>query len=411
MTGAFLEKFMRISDEKTVGNIAIVSNDPSVTSIQFIHVDFTKAVVGAMKSLKGRSFSNIELLSCRGNIDTVLSLVFNGMRVAALRLEDIHLRQSSAKFLGEALAESHTLSHLHLQRQFMSDDVAEAFSYGLRHTLCLKSLLWYNDCSPKSEYQQRIILESLRDNESLRRLGMCRVDNICPAKFLKYVLHHRSLQHLSMTLQQLDPEVLELMEGIPKLHSSRLISVSLSLRTWDDIDILPSIGRIRFRLNFSSKPSREELDRLGKLLQINSSIESLNLGHTGLKDNDVHLLGKFFEKSLSLKNVNLNGCQIHRKGGEYLLRSVQLNQMLESLEFPPNCIHSTRIQHYADLNKGGRKQLTRGNAVPLALWPFLLNRAGKICYQKGSRLFQKDNEIRRANVIYHLLQGPATLDR
>jgi hypothetical protein len=58
--------------------------------------------------------------------------------------------------------------------------------------------------------------------------------------------------------------------------------------------------------------------------------------------------------------------------------------------------HGAKIQHFLDLNEMGRV-LVASNAVPLSVWPHVLERA--------NRQFAG---ARRANVIFHLLHGPMT---
>jgi hypothetical protein len=79
------------------------------------------------------------------------------------------------------------------------------------------------------------------------------------------------------------------------------------------------------------------------------------------------------------------------------LRSAGKTSYLES--FWKKTCHRAKIQHFLDLNETGRV-LVANNTMPLAFWPFVLERANK--QFEGSR---------RANVLFHLLHGPVTTSR
>jgi hypothetical protein len=57
------------------------------------------------------------------------------------------------------------------------------------------------------------------------------------------------------------------------------------------------------------------------------------------------------------------------------------------------------------LNRCGRILLVRGGAIPLSVWPIVLARANKVLIHSRSA------ERRTHNAIFHLLQGPALMQR
>jgi hypothetical protein len=62
-----------------------------------------------------------------------------------------------------------------------------------------------------------------------------------------------------------------------------------------------------------------------------------------------------------------------------------------------------KIQHFKDLNRGGRILLAHdGGAIPLSVWPIVLARANTMPF------VSKEG---KPNLIYHLLQGPALMQR
>jgi hypothetical protein len=72
----------------------------------------------------------------------------------------------------------------------------------------------------------------------------------------------------------------------------------------------------------------------------------------------------------------------------------------DDLESP---IHR-KIQHFKDLNRCGRILLARegGTMIPLSVWPLVMAQADRLL---------SDNTERSQNAIFHLLQGPALMQR
>jgi hypothetical protein len=71
--------------------------------------------------------------------------------------------------------------------------------------------------------------------------------------------------------------------------------------------------------------------------------------------------------------------------------------LMDADSFPP------QVQHLMDMNGCGRV-LLRDGSPPLSVWPLVLVKAIDDTYLE-------DNPSRMANVIYHLLQGPAFVSR
>jgi hypothetical protein len=68
-----------------------------------------------------------------------------------------------------------------------------------------------------------------------------------------------------------------------------------------------------------------------------------------------------------------------------------------------------KIQHFKDLNQCGRILLAHaGGTIPLSVWPIVLARAYTV--MRGSPWSHKKEE-RTHNAIFHLLQGPALMQR
>jgi hypothetical protein len=69
-----------------------------------------------------------------------------------------------------------------------------------------------------------------------------------------------------------------------------------------------------------------------------------------------------------------------------------------------------KIQHFKDLNRCGRILLARDGAIPLSVWPIVLARANTLLVLDSTELVI-DSKERAPNAIFHLLQGPALMQR
>jgi hypothetical protein len=137
-------------------------------------------------------------------------------------------------------------------------------------------------------------------------------------------------------------------------------------------------------------------------------LEELNLADNRISDQG---LGAFASRPISscLRRLDLHCDHIFSADeNRYLLEALQLNPQLGKIEndwddrldpFPPD------VRHLLDLNWCGRVLLGQDTSVPLSIWPVVLGRANTAFRQESNQ------EERRANAIFHLLQGPALMQR
>jgi hypothetical protein len=194
-------------------------------------------------------------------------------------------------------------------------------------------------------------------------------------------------------------------------------------------------------LNFASQGNDESglTGLLGPLsqgfLQGNKSLTRLNLLSNGLLDKDMDDLGQILA-TCQLEQLNLTENRITHSGfvcltqntpksltrfdcsdsdfdqeevACYTLTLFEEHPQLweDGLEWEDSKlpIHQ-KIQHFKDLNRCGRVLLVLGGAIPLAVWPIVLARANKVLVSYRYRSAE-----RTANAIFHLLQGPALMQR
>jgi hypothetical protein len=87
---------------------------------------------------------------------------------------------------------------------------------------------------------------------------------------------------------------------------------------------------------------------------------------------------------------------------QFVRSNPELGHLGERFEFAKSDLYTPLTEHYLDLNRSGRILLSANVSrpgIPLSVWPTVLERA--------NQLNQKNAGRRQANVLYHLLHGPA----
>jgi hypothetical protein len=178
--------------------------------------------------------------------------------------------------------------------------------------------------------------------------------------------------------------------------------------------------------------------RLGMLtegLRWNEKLTSLNLSSNQLVDKDIDLLGQILV-TCRLRTFDLSDNIITLSGFVSLTQNIP--KSLKSFDFNGNAFGKEeaachilalfeeqpqlwedgfdwseskspthqKIQHYKDLNRRGRILLAGENSIPLSVWPIVLARANTLPEEDS-----RDSDERTSNAIFHLLQGPALMQR
>jgi hypothetical protein len=175
-------------------------------------------------------------------------------------------------------------------------------------------------------------------------------------------------------------------------------------------------------------------------------LKYLNLSQTGLSDADLGNLVEGLSTCPRLKTFHLSSNTLTHNGLELLasqplpsaLRRLSLDctdfdkekrprLMLRLLQDNPQLwsisgwddgagdVLGGEILHFMDLNQSGRILLGKDHqgSVPLSLWPLVLERVnGLFVGPRYARLSKPpDKPARKANAIFHLLQGPVLMQR
>jgi hypothetical protein len=161
------------------------------------------------------------------------------------------------------------------------------------------------------------------------------------------------------------------------------------------------------RLNLSScQLLDEDMDHLGQILAT-CKLETMDLGDNSITPSGFVSCTQNIPKSL--KSFDFSGIEFEEE--EAVCHTLTLFEEHPQLwddglewEDSKSPIHR-KIQHFKDLNRCGRiLLLARDGAIPLSVWPIVLARANTV--MEGSR-----SEERTLNAIFHLLQGPALMQR
>jgi hypothetical protein len=195
-------------------------------------------------------------------------------------------------------------------------------------------------------------------------------------------------------------------------------------------------------LDFSDQCTADNADdgltgHLGLLvqgfLQGTKSLTHLTLSCNGLLDKDIDHLGQILS-ICKLQNLDLSANRFTHIG--FVILTQNIPKSLRSFDFSENhfdkddvACHTLKlfeeypqlfedgfdwddsespihrkIQHFKDLNRCGRilLALERGAMIPLSVWPLVLAQAN---------ILLSGNKERTHNAIFHLLQGPALMQR
>jgi hypothetical protein len=351
------------------------------------------------------SVSSVEIIGCTSfpatNADTVqlFSALSWGIECNP-HLEKVHLtsltigrEQAIALCDGLRAVGNHHFKELYMTRTTFSEDAAVSeFADGLRANSSLDSLTLYS-CSLR-DAQIAQIIEALLPHPSLKELALrCdggHTDGLTAIG--KLLAANRRLEHLALSSQRtgdlnrkLTSHIYLLAEGMEGHPCLKKFDLSGNQLMDQDLGNLTQI--------LSTCPRLERITLCGNEF----SIKGLAMVAEQKLSNAVRWL-----------DLGYNSIQQDEEGDLHILKLLQDNLRLEDVEWNYNSQRSDQvhkeIRHFKDLNRSGRYLLGKDNVIPLSAWSLVLARVNKT-FQCGER------QKRQANVIFHLLQGPALIQR
>ena len=138
------------------------------------------------------------------------------------------------------------------------------------------------------------------------------------------------------------------------------------------------LGASRALEEFALTNCRPNGDILTSLLGSRTRLRALYLCDCHLEEDNVAQLAQKLSSHPFLKKLWVNGKQsFGHEGALFLLEALKTHVELEHLQLPRTYECTAKIQGYTELNRGGRRLLGDPSA-PLALWPLVLERVGRI---------------------------------
>ena len=138
---------------------------------------------------------------------------------------------------------------------------------------------------------------------------------------------------------------------------------------------------------------------LANALTHNSTVQRLYLRCCRISDDDIKLLAAALPEMKGLKFLDLVGHHFGEGGAKAFLAGLKENVRCNGVRLPFKYDSADDIEFYLALNRGGRRLLKETN-ISAILWPLILKRSNRFVEQHY-----------RADVHFHLLQGPLLLDR
>jgi hypothetical protein len=421
--------FLHEDDESAAMRVEELNqaNVDEITALHFAHYHFEDIIVRAVIDLlhrtfqKGRLLGCLKLYDCTGQVDEILRVassldMFDKITLAG----DSEISQHGFWSISSAMKFNKRLTKLDLSYMEITRQQAAALGAGL---------VTFNSQNHFKELRMSDITfadgaigelaAGLKQNSSLcfLRVQSCDLGDAELAELVDAVGSHSSLKALRLWGNAGQEHALVALGKVLSSRSCQLEILDFSSQGIDDDG------------GFSG-----HLGILAQGLRWNESLSRLDLSNNGLLDKDVDHLGQIILATCQLETLDLSHNEITHSGFVSLTKNIP--KSLKSFDFSGNkfeeeevaChiltlleehpqlwdngfywedsklpIHQ-KIQHFKDLNRCGRiLLLARDGAIPLSVWPIVLARA--------NTLFFYTNEKRNHNAIFHLLQGPALMQR
>jgi hypothetical protein len=263
-------------------------------------------------------------------------------------------------------------------------------------------------------------MQGIQRNATLRRIETDFRDDDFAIRLFQVVSHHPVLTELHVhispptrstttTSSSGCSRIQQALEQLVQCPSSKLSVLKLciggDLTFWQTP--LPTNDRLKYCIKTTrcAKPD-QNMVLLGRFLHANYNvIVELDLGHNGISSNELDILIPY----LAQARLYLAGNTMSPQGAATLLEAASSPMSkIQTIELPFCCPMTAELQHAVDLNRAGRSLLLDPAAL-VALWPLVLERARKLTFGSTSSGDTFGSSAKRANVIYHLLHGPATL--
>ena len=307
-----------------------VHYQPSIHSIQFLHVDISEELLNALWGLiPRRTWSSISLEQCSGQIDAVLQLIMTHDSCRRLSLNDVpspylpqrsYLYSSMYAELAKGLPNLQNLQILHLDG-FISDSSSALLADGLaRNTsiegLHLDCLIHVSDSFNCHNLQESPIIDKKYQSPSCSYLAQA----IVRLKFLQLIAVQCYRRDLSTHELQLSLQFHLLKQLSDRAYVLPVLKLEVS--DWDGgLWWLESVARViennkvhqlQLTLNQDNrnhdeyKERGDNIDILLQALQGNATLHTLDVSEFPVNDHEMETLVASLHHNDSLKVLNLS---------------------------------------------------------------------------------------------------------
>lgn len=421
---------VRVHDDGAVERLEQEKEDCKGSYLWFASLHFTDAIINATIDLlrhsakQERLWNELEFEHCSGPMHAIIEEatkleMFSSVivRMGAnfryeMRDEDVTHFLLACSALSSAMKHNSRLVMISLDSVVnMSREQFAALCDGLQtagekfEEFILKRIV-FTDHEAVSE-----LPAALQHNSSLKTLQLidCGLRDSQIAQLVESLVLHPSIRELSMGYNFCGSQGLEALGQL--LTNGNLQALSLNhQREGLIVSKMHILGgglrenKFLERLYLSGNDLVDaDLVQLAQSLSTCQRLEKLDLSNNRILVGGLEIFASHIPKSL--RRLCLYANRFNEDGWCHLLRILQDNPQLLQVDCDSDSNRSKTqqdIDHFRDFNRSGRILLSNGNVVPLSLWPVVLARA-------ANNLFE--TRRRRANVIFHLLQGPALMQR
>jgi Ran GTPase-activating protein (RanGAP) involved in mRNA processing and transport len=398
--------------------IVNAKEDDNITELAFICVPFREETVEQVVDLlQRRKWKSVLISNCTGDMELMLHALFQE------HVEELEIR-SLAKLddtvgwaIGNGLSSNNSLKKLTLSIVTLSNEAVTAMNKGMIKTPNLESIRL--SCCTIKENALGSVSEFLGRASRLQaiKVDSCKLGDKQVASLIKAIQFHPQLAQVLVSYNKCGSSTMSTISELLLAEHCKLSTLDIGRQYDEDryMDLGPFISALRkneslrsLDLSYSNIRSSDMI-ALASTLKETSKLEKLYLCGNKLSVESIRAIASVLPRNRRLKRLWLTGNQnFDQKRAEELLKGLRDNMTLEDIMLPqwlPE--YSREIEYYMDINKGGRK-LFRVPSVPGSVWPHVLERANRMKMDECESL--EDSDVRRANILYHLLRGRILLE-
>jgi Ran GTPase-activating protein (RanGAP) involved in mRNA processing and transport len=412
-------KVLAISNEIDSDTIALELRDAkqntTFNELSLHAITFDQTTASAFIELLchgDREWESVELINCRGQVESAITLAMSVDRVKTLGLvRNIEMIGGSAA-LGICLQATTSLRSLRLTSTIQAAD-AIALAEGLKRNASLESLEFRWSTFDEGSASQ--LARGLVDNKHLQKLDLfgCSMEDEDLAQIITALRYHPTLEVLILNGNKCGVQSARQVAAIVESEGCVLRKLDLSFQRLDagsrlDISLIAPALQKNTSLHIieltNNSLDDHDAEIFAQAMCENSTLQELFLARNKFTDSGIALIAAKLPQMSGLKKLSLWGNPFGEDGAMALLGGMAGNMEIHDLHLFRKFKCSDQIQYFTNINRGGRKLLQESpNDVPMALWPLVLERANRA---KVSKRREQTSEEARVDMLYCLLRGP-----